>query len=74
MYKIELLLATFGHSLLCLPPYHLYHLDLNPIEMVWDTVKKWVGQKTILFKLDNTMWLAKQKLNSITAQDWASYC
>ena len=54
-----------------LPPYHP---DINPTEMVWGTVKNWVGQRNVIFKLDNAMCLAEEKFNSISAEDWAAYC
>lgn len=39
MYKIDAVLAQHGHSVLRLPPYHP---DLNPIELIWATVKDYI--------------------------------
>lgn len=36
MYKIDQLIHNYGHQVLRLPPYHP---DLNPIELVWGTIK-----------------------------------
>jgi transposase len=43
------IIATEGHALLGLPPYHP---DLNPIELVWAEVKQSVGAENASFNLD----------------------
>jgi transposase len=42
-FKIDALLAEHGHSALRLPPYHP---DLNPIELIWASVKEYVARKS----------------------------
>jgi transposase len=46
-YKFDALLRDHGHTVLRLPPYHP---DLNPIELIWATVKNNVAKKTLLSK------------------------
>lgn len=66
-YRLHAICAAAGHSVIRLP-------DLNPIEMVWGTVKNWVGQRNVTFKLDDAMRLAEEKFNSISGEDQAAYC
>jgi transposase len=49
--------------LLRLPPYHP---DLNPIELIWASVKEYVARKNVSFRLDAAMKLAEEKLSLIT--------
>ena len=69
-YKIDNIFETAGHTGLRLPPYHP---DLNPIEMIWGTVKKFLGQKNVTFKLDDAMRLAQDKFESISSEEWIHY-
>jgi hypothetical protein len=48
-FKIDALLAEHGHSALRLLPYHP---DLNPIELIWVSVKEYVARKNVSFCLD----------------------
>jgi hypothetical protein len=41
-FKIDAVRAEHGHSVLRLPPYHP---DLNPIELIWASVKEYVARK-----------------------------
>jgi hypothetical protein len=61
--KTDSLLATFSQSVLSLPTNHP---DLNPMEMIWGTLKNWVGQKKVLFNW--TMPCDWQKRNSTKLQ------
>ncbi|XP_023725475.1 uncharacterized protein LOC111874314 [Cryptotermes secundus] len=70
-YRLDAICAAAGHSVIRLPPYHP---DFNPTEMVWGTVKNWMGQRNVTFKLDDAMRLAEEKFNSISAEYWAAYC
>jgi plasmid maintenance system antidote protein VapI len=69
--KIDALLAEHGHSVLRLPPYHP---DLNPIELIWVSVKEYVARKNVSFRLDDAMKLAEEKFNIITKEEWSSRC
>ena len=70
-FRLDALFSAAGHSVLRLPPYHP---DLNPIEMIWGTVKSWVGQKNVTFKLEDAMHLAEEKFSAISKEDWIPYC
>jgi len=70
-FKIDALLAEHGHSVLRLPPYHP---DLNPIELIWASVKEYVARKNVSFRLDDAMKLAEEKLSLITKEEWSSRC
>lgn len=70
-YKLDTLLASYGHSVLRLPPYHP---ELNPIEKIWAIVKNWVAARNVTFKLADVEALARNKFASITCEEWASVC
>jgi transposase len=40
------------------------HPDLNPTELIWRYVKKYVALRNINLKHDDATWLTKDKLNS----------
>jgi hypothetical protein len=69
--KIDTLLAEHSHSVLRLPPYHP---DLNPVELIWESVKEYVARKNVSFRLDDAMKLAEEKFNIITKEEWSSRC
>lgn len=71
IYKIDALLAEHSHSVLRLPPYHP---ELNPIELIWATVKNWVAEKNVTFKINDIIQLADEKFGSITQADWKTRC
>jgi hypothetical protein len=70
-FKIDTLLAEHGHSALRLPPYHP---DINPIELIWASVKEYVAIKNVSFRLDDAMKLAEEKFNIVTKEEWSSRC
>ncbi|KAI4459580.1 hypothetical protein MML48_6g00011920 [Holotrichia oblita] len=70
-YKLDTLLASYGHSVLRLPPYHP---ELNPIEKIWAIVKNWVAARNVTFKLADVEALARKKFACITCEEWASVC
>lgn len=70
-YKIDAVLAEHGHSVLRLPPYHP---DLNPIEMVWATVKEHIKKKNVHFSVDSVTNLATEQFAAFSAADWKSRC
>jgi transposase len=57
LYRFDMVLQQRGHIALRLP---LYHPDLNPIELIWATIKNNVGQKNVTFKLQDAERLAKK--------------
>jgi hypothetical protein len=70
-FKIDALLAEHGHSALRVP---LYHPDLNPIELIWASIKEYVVRKKVSFRLDDAMKLAEEKFNIVTEEEWISRC
>jgi transposase len=54
-YKLDLLMASYGHKVLRLPSYHP---ELNPIEKIWASVKNWVAVHNTTFKLKDVEQLA----------------
>lgn len=70
-YKIDRILANYGHTTLRLPPYHP---DLNPIEKIWALVKNHVAQKNVTFKLEDAKALLDEKLLSVTKEEWSKRC
>ena len=49
-YVIDQILYEHGHTVLQLPPYYP---DLNPIELIWTDLKKWVASRKINSKMKN---------------------
>lgn len=70
-YKIDALLSEYGHSVLRLPPYHP---DLNPIELIWSTLKNYVAKKNTTYLLNDAIKLLEEKEKLITAEDWLLRC
>jgi transposase len=46
-FKIGALLAEHGHTVFRFPPYHP---NLNPIELIWASVKEYVARKNVSFR------------------------
>jgi hypothetical protein len=70
-YKIDRILAEHGYSVLWLPPYHP---ELNLTELIWATVKKWIADRNVTFKMEDVIKLADEKLASISKDDWKLIC
>jgi transposase len=56
-----------NHNIIQLPPYHL---ELNPNELIWATLKNWIAQNNTIFRVDDIIKLVDQKLASIIAEGW----
>lgn len=70
-YEIDNLLKNHGHTILRLPPYHC---DLNPIEMIWSSMKRHVADHNI-GKSDSEMpQLISNGFNAISAEEWQKHC
>jgi transposase len=70
-YKFDEVMLAHGHTVLRLPPYHP---DLNPIELIWATVKNNVSKKNITFKLEDVRKLAGHEFDQITPEEWQKRC
>jgi transposase len=65
-YKVDSILAEHRHRVLRLSSYHP---ELNPTESIWATVKKWVAEKYVTFKLDDVIKLTDDIFAAITNED-----
>lgn len=70
-YRLDALLEEEGHVVLRLPPYHP---QLNPIELIWATVKNWVAAHNTTFRMCDVEKLAREKFKDITVQEWKNIC
>lgn len=70
-FKINEIIEAAGHHVLRLPPYHP---DLNPIEMIWGTIKSAVASRNTTGKLNDVQNLALEEFSKITAADWMKRC
>ena len=70
-YEVDTLLQSYGHEVLRLPPYHC---DLNPIELIWADVKRFVATNNSTFKKRDTKTLIEKAFASVSASKWESSC
>lgn len=68
-FKIDVLLAERGHSVLLLLTYHP---DLNQTELIWRLVKDYVAREKFSFSPDYAMKLAEENFNIIAKEKWSS--
>lgn len=47
---------------------------MNPIEMIWATVKQKVAKRNITLKLNDVKQLAIEEFDNITADNWKDRC
>ncbi|CAH2102996.1 unnamed protein product [Euphydryas editha] len=66
-YIVDELLKSHGHEVLRLPPYHC---DLNPMEYVWNLIKKRVADKYVTQSEKDIIKLTQNAIKSITPSDW----
>ena len=67
-YAIDEIAKTFGHEVVCLPPYHC---ELNPIEMAWAQVKGYIKAKNSKFTLSHVKDLTYEGFSRIGKEDWS---
>ncbi|XP_015428709.1 PREDICTED: uncharacterized protein LOC107185528 [Dufourea novaeangliae] len=65
------LLQSHGHEVLRLPPYHV---DLNPIELVWWDIKNKVDKECLSTKLKENKDFLLNSFYQIAVEKWKSYC
>ncbi|GLV38172.1 hypothetical protein CBL_12818 [Carabus blaptoides fortunei] len=71
-FAIDKILADSGFEVLRLPPYHP---DLNPIEMMWASLKQDVGSKNVTFKLSDTQKLCEEWFSAEERKaEWSNRC
>ena len=71
VYKVDSYLQSHGHHVVRLPPHHC---ELNPIELVWSDVKRFVASKNTTFKKEDVRQLIDEGFEQVTAGKWANYC
>lgn len=69
-YVIDEMVKLHGHTILRLPPYHC---QLNPIEMIWSQIKRYVARENKTFKLPDVKVLTKVGISQVTAENWNKY-
>lgn len=70
-YEIDTIMEQNGHTVLRLPPYHP---DLNPIELVWASLKQFVAEKNLNFNFKTVEHLCDEFFNSFSEDDWRKRC
>lgn len=70
VFKLDTLLAEYGHSVLRLPKYHA---DLNPLDQVWAAIiKEFVADRINTLIFSDLINVIKEKLNLIVKDEWFS--
>lgn len=70
IFKLDRILAKYGHSVLRLPKYHL---DLNPLDQIWSAVTKdIVGDRINILNFSDFVNLVQEKINFIAKKEWCS--
>lgn len=71
-YKIDEILKSSGHSVLRLPPYMC---DLNPIELGWAQIKKYIRERNTTgeLSLKRLLELTKEAVNAVSRSHWAGF-
>lgn len=70
-YEIDKLFIEKGHSVLRLPPYHP---DLNPIELIWTSLKQFVAQRNVNFSNQDTERFCDEFFETFSDDEWKSRC
>lgn len=70
-YAIEEMINEHGFSCLRLPPYHP---DLNPIELVWASLKQYVASNNTTFKRQDVQLLCEDFFDTFSKEEWQSRC
>ncbi|KAG5898160.1 hypothetical protein JTB14_034015 [Gonioctena quinquepunctata] len=69
-YKIEAIARKHNIHIVRLP---LYHCELNPIEMVWSQVKRYVASHNTDFKHQTVEYLIEEAYRQVTKEQWSNY-
>ena len=70
-YVIDEMTSQAGHTVLRLPPYHSH---LNPIEMIWVQIKRYVTKNNATDQFVDTHQLIQEAINAVTVERWRSVC
>lgn len=69
-YVIDEVARENNKIILQLPPYHC---ELNPIELVWSTVKNYVIMNSTTYKLTDVQKLLNEGIEHVTPSMWNNY-
>lgn len=69
-YLIDEKAKEHNKTVLRLPPYHC---ELNPIEIVWSMVKRYVKSHNTIYKINDVKMLLEQGLERVTADNWRNF-
>ena len=71
VYEVDTVLSENGHQVVRLPPYHC---DLNPIELIWADVKRYVATNNETFKVKDVQELIQEAFSTIDGSKWKNAC
>ncbi|CAG5046604.1 unnamed protein product [Parnassius apollo] len=71
VYAVDAILKGLGHKISRLPPYHC---DLNPIEMIWASMKRKVAEVNIGKPANQMPEMVQEAFNSIPVEEWCNHC
>ncbi|CAG5049300.1 unnamed protein product [Parnassius apollo] len=71
VYAVDAILKGLGHKISHLPPYHC---DLNPIEMIWASMKRKVAEVNIGKPANQMPEMVQEAFNSIPVEEWCNHC
>nr|CAH7720764.1 unnamed protein product [Callosobruchus chinensis] len=66
-YEIDKIITEAGHSVLRLPPYHP---DLNPIELVWASLKQYAAERNVDFNFKHVDKYCDEFFSTLLKEDW----
>jgi transposase len=61
-YRVDEIAKAAGHTIIRLPPYHC---ELNPIELVWSQVKRYIAANNTTFKMVDVQRLVYEAFKKI---------
>lgn len=71
VFEADDILKQHGHQVVRLPPYHC---DLNPIELIWASVKRKVAETNVGQSKTEILDLAQNAFQAVTAATWKAHC
>ena len=70
-YVVDELARERGHEVVRLAPYNC---DLNPIELIWSQLKKYVRPRNATGRLEKVRELIVEGVRNISADAWEACC
>lgn len=69
-YVIDEIAEQYNKTILRLPPYHC---ELNPIQMVWSMIKRYVKCNNNTFKIQEVKLLFQEGIERMTTEHWRNF-